>query len=63
MDYVLQIVVWYWFFLIEDVGDGFLGVEYWLNYMLFFDFVEEVLKLVFNFSKNKKEGFSLGFLE
>lgn len=40
MDYASQIAAWHRVASLEDVGDGFSGVDYWTNNMLLLDFFE-----------------------
>lgn len=41
MEYIGQVLAWRRVCMLEDVGDGFSGVEYWTEHILIFDVVEE----------------------
>lgn len=40
-EYVTQIMCWHRVCLLEDVGDGFSGVDYWTNNVLLWDVLDE----------------------
>ena len=40
-EYVTQVMCWNRICLLEDVGDGFSGVDYWTNKVLLWDGLEE----------------------
>lgn len=43
MEYITQLVCWQRVCMLEDVGDGFSGVDYWMEHVYLFDAVRETV--------------------
>ncbi|KAF2724192.1 hypothetical protein K431DRAFT_282048 [Polychaeton citri CBS 116435] len=43
MEYIGQLVCWQRVCMLEDAGDGFSGVDYWMNHVYLFDAVQETV--------------------
>lgn len=41
LEYITQILAWTRVAMLEDVGDGFSGVDYWSNHIMIFDTLKE----------------------
>ncbi|KAI1278359.1 hypothetical protein F5Y07DRAFT_72756 [Xylaria sp. FL0933] len=52
VEYGLQMVCWTRVSMLEDVGDGFSGADYWPNNVLWIDCLHEVLRAFYEEGKN-----------
>lgn len=41
MNYIAQVLAWIRLCMLEDAGDGFSGVDYWMKHVLLFDSLQE----------------------